>query len=172
MYVCTMQSSTVQQWEVTVVARRQPASPARQQPARRKLEMGPDYAMHIPQLPTTRNYPTGCTSKSCLNLPAKSIRPPAEPTQESPRRFRIISLLTRTLATRRGKDDTAIFQCLPPLSCGCQVSDDYCTGIAVGVMGAAGRGATFLPTVGQDEPVSELPPGAVGVVDVWLDETF
>lgn len=81
------------------------------------------------QLHTTRNYPTGCTSKSCLNLPAKRIRPPAEPVQKSPRRFRINSLLTRTLATGRGKDDTATFPCLPPLCCGCQVSDDYCTGM-------------------------------------------
>lgn len=70
----------------------QPTSPAGQQPARRKLEMGPDYAMHIPQL-RVRNYPTGVVYiESCLNLPAKRIRPPAEPIQKSPRRFRIDSL--------------------------------------------------------------------------------
>lgn len=34
-----------------------------------------------------------------------------------------------------------------------------------------GRGATFLPTAGQNGPVSKLP-RVVGVVDVWLDETF
>lgn len=64
--------------------------------------MGPDYAMHIPHSYNTElSY--GVYIESCLNLPAKRIHPPAEPIQKSPRRFRINSLLTRTLATRRGK---------------------------------------------------------------------
>lgn len=51
--------------------------------------MGPDYAMHIPQLQYRTILPMYI--KSCLNLPAKRVRPPAEPVPKSPRRFRINS---------------------------------------------------------------------------------
>lgn len=65
-------------------SRLSPTRPASQQPARRKLEMGPDYAMHIPQLhynySTVQSYPMVCTlnlvsiclPRACVLLPSRS----------------------------------------------------------------------------------------------------
>lgn len=109
--------------------------------------------------------------ESCLNLPAKRIRPPAEPIQKVaspvPAQF---SLLTRTLATRRGRmtrpTSTTSRRRAVGVSC-LTTTVRACSGCD----GCRWLRGHFSPYSWTNEPVSELP-GAVGVVDVWLDETF